>query len=346
MGDHGEDSRLPGSDALVAEVAALFGLSAPTDWQDLGGSWTTNIQFDYEGQESVGARIHRRHTSPDRLSAIQTARNAVSAAGIPAVECIVTPDGSSFMELDSGRLVELEPRIQWNAWMNTVPLLEVGFEVFAGVHDALRAAEIPAAGRTAIYANHIYSVEAASATRRGAERIRGWNDVILSRLADRVSQHIEAVDAAEAPLRDRQVVQVVHGDFWHNNVLFRDQEIAAVLDFDFMAERPRIDDLALTLYFYLLKVEHSRGLPTAADRAQIRRFVDAYDATTTLPLSPEERAALPLAIARQPAWSVGRWINDFDEAHAKEHASDVVGELPVAQAVLAELPAWQDALLR
>jgi homoserine kinase type II len=244
--------------------------------------------------------------------------------------------------LGNGRLAEVEPYIQWNEQMNTIPLLEAGFGVLARVHDALRNADIPAAAYTAIYANHIYSEEAAAATRRGAERVRSWNDFILSRFADRVSRHIDAVGAAEQSLRRGQISQVVHGDFWDNNVLFRDRKLAAVLDFDFMAERPRIDDLALTMYFYLL--EPGRDLPTAADRAQIHQFVEAYDAETTLKLSTEERAALPLAIARQPAWSVGRWINDLNESRAREHANYVVGELPVAQAVLAELPAWQDAL--
>lgn len=340
--DDGE-IRLCGSDALVSEVAAVFGLAAPARWRDLGGGWTTNLQLDYPDLDSVVVRIHRGHTSADRLSAIQLARDAVSAAGVPAVGYIRAPDGSSFVKLGGGRLAELERCVQWNEQMNTVPLLEAGFGVLARVHDALRSAAIPVAGCSTIYANHIYSEEAAAATHRGVERIRSWNDFILSRFADRVCRHIDAVDAAERPLRSGQVSQIVHGDFWDDNVLFRDRKLAAVLDFDFMAERPRIDDLALTLYFYHL--DPGRDLPNAADRAQVRRFIEAYDAATTLKLSTDERTALPLAIARQPAWSVGRWINELDEPRAREHANYVVGELPVAQAVLAELPAWQDALV-
>ena len=43
--------------------------------------------------------------------------------------------------------------------------------------------------------------------------------------------------------------QLVHGDFWDNNVFFRDNRVVLVTDFDFMGERARIDDLALTLYY-------------------------------------------------------------------------------------------------
>ncbi|WP_152362206.1 phosphotransferase enzyme family protein [Microlunatus speluncae] len=336
------DERLPGSDLLAAEVARAFGLPASSAWSDLGGSWTSNLRLDFPGRDSLVVRIHRGSTTAARLAAVQAARDVVAAAGVPTVRPLTTPDGEPFVALRSGRLIEVEPWVRWNERMNTPILLERGFAVLGRVHDALRTASMPAAAATVDHANHLHSEEAAAATRRGAERLRDWHDVILTPLADRVVRHVDAVTAAEEPLRDQQVRQLVHGDFWDNNVLFRDGELAAVIDFDFMANRPRIDDLALTLYFYLL--EPGRDLPTAADRRQIRRFVDAYDAGTSLPLSPGERAALPLAIARQPAWSIGRWVNQLDEADAREHAAHVVAELPVAQAMLAELPQWQDAL--
>jgi homoserine kinase type II len=134
----------------------------------------------------------------------------------------------------------------------------------------------------------------------------------------------------------------VHGDFWDNNVLFADGRLVAVLDFDFMAERPRVDDLALAMWFFLL--EPGKGLPGEVERAQLRAFVDAYDGAAAVSLSPEERTALPLAIARQPAWSVGRWVVELDEDDAVGHARDAAAELPVAQAIIEDLPLWQRAL--
>lgn len=328
---------------LVADAVSAFGLAEPMGWSDLGGSWTTNLRLDFPGQTPLVLRIHDRRTTPARLLALQAARDAVADAGIPAIRHLSALDGSSYVQLDDQRVAELEPYLEWSQRMNTVSLLTKGFGILGRVHDALRDAPIPAAGRTADHANHIHSAEAAEATRRGADRIQGWNDLVLSRFADRVVRQIDAVDAAEAPLRDRQVRQVVHGDFWDNNVLFHDHELVALIDFDFMAERPRIDDLALTIYFYLLEADGD--LPTVRERDRVRGFVDAYDAATSLKLSFDERAALPLAIARQPAWSVGHWVNVLDEPQARAHAAEVVGELPVAQAVLAELDAWQDALI-
>lgn len=337
------EERLAADDSLVAEIADRYGLGRPAAWCDLGGSWTTNLRLELPGQEPLVARIHRAYAPPERLAAVQAARIAVADAGLPAIRPLATPGGASYVRLGNGRLAELEPFVAWNERMNTAARLESGFGVFGRLHDALRNAALPAAGRTTSAANHIHAEVALAASRRGADRIRGWGDAVLTDLADRAVRHLEAVAETEQPLLDRQLTQVVHGDFWDNNIVFRDGQLAAILDFDFMAARPRIDDLALTVYFFLL--EPGRALPTATDRAQVRRLVDAYDAGTTRPLATEERAMLPLAIARQPAWSLGRWALVLDDRDAREHVNHVVGELPVAQAVLAELPAWQDALL-
>ncbi|GAB3760317.1 phosphotransferase enzyme family protein [Microlunatus parietis] len=337
------EERVAADDGVVAEIAGHFDLRRPDRWTDLGGSWTTNLKLDFRDRSPLVVRIHGAYTDPDRLAAVQAARIAVADAGLPAVRPLRTPSGHSFVRLGNGRLVELEPFVDWNERMNTAPRLEAGFGVLSRLHDALRTASIPAGGETATAANHIHSEHALEASRRGADRIRGWRDPVLTGLADRAVRHLEAVAEAEEPLLDRQLTQLVHGDFWDNNVVFRDGELAAVLDFDFMAARPRIDDLALTIYFFLL--EPGRALPTAEDRGQVRRFLDAYDAATPTKLTAEERAMLPLAIARQPAWSLGRWALVLDDHDARQHVNHVVGELPVAQAVLAELPAWQDALL-
>jgi Ser/Thr protein kinase RdoA (MazF antagonist) len=58
----------------------------------------------------------------------------------------------------------------------------------------------------------------------------------------------ELVTQAETRLVSRLPRQLVHGDFWDNNVLFRGGRVVLLADFDFLGERARIDDLALTLH--------------------------------------------------------------------------------------------------
>lgn len=116
----------------------------------------------------------------------------------------------------------------------------------------------------------------------------------------------ELVIQAEGGLVAQLLRQLVHGDFWDNNVLFRGGRPVLVADFDFMGERARIDDLALTLWCAGFDLGAMGG--PAQERAQLGRLVASYDAGLEVPLSAAERAALAVAMARQPLSSFGGWV--------------------------------------
>ena len=139
--------------------------------------------------------------------------------------------------------------------------------------------------------------------------------------------------------------QLVHGDFWDNNVLFADGQVALVTDLDFMGERARIDDLALTLFFAALEL--APDVASGEGLRSLRVLVDAYDSGLDLRLTNDERAALPLAMARQPLWSAGRWLALLDtEATARRLAAGLGPEVDWALELMRELPRWQDAFVR
>jgi homoserine kinase type II len=162
-------------------------------------------------------------------------------------------------------------------------------------------------GRTPLFANHIEPFDTLDWTRRGARRVRAWGPSPGElRLMDAAEELAQRVAEAERDVVSSVRRQLVHGDFWDNNVFFRDGRVVLVTDFDFMGERARIDDLALTLYYTNSTFSED---PVSQDRiGRLRRLVDAYDRGLDEPLTRIERAALPLAIARQPLWWVGRWL--------------------------------------
>jgi len=97
-----------------------------------------------------------------------------------------------------------------------------------------------------VFANHIDPAEALPATRRGARRIRSWNLGLSELAAAAAAEELAGQLAeAEAKLLPRLPRQLVHGDFWDNNIGFRVGRLVLVADFDFMGERARIDDVAL-----------------------------------------------------------------------------------------------------
>ena len=163
------------------------------------------------------------------------------------------------------------------------------------------------------------------------------------RFAELTVQHARTVAETWEPYADRLPRQLVHGDFWHNNVLFDQAEIAAVLDLDFMAERERIDDLALILYY----TNSGSALPpdlTVEQRLErLRELVDAYDESAVPPLSSLEREALPLAVARIML-KYTRYLSQLESL--VDQRAVLVAEWPELawSAAIASQPSdWQDA---
>jgi Ser/Thr protein kinase RdoA (MazF antagonist) len=205
-----------------------------------------------------------------------------------------------------------------------------------------RASRAGQEGRRPQFANHLEPVDVTSAVRRGTGRIRGWEPTPAERRLATVAEELaELITQAEAGLVAGLPRQLVHGDFWDNNVLFRRGRPVLLADFDFMGERARIDDLALTLHCARSDLK-SEGGP-AEERALLGRLVASYDAGLDLPLSAPERAALPLAMARQPLSSIGGWVARLDDrAAARHHAAGVGPELAAARQIMLELDRWQD----
>jgi Ser/Thr protein kinase RdoA (MazF antagonist) len=144
--------------------------------------------------------------------------------------------------------------------------------------------------------NYLDPEKATDAVARGVARIRSWSRdyAQVADDAEELAPHLqEAQRAADYAALPRQLV---HGDFWDNNALYRDEDIVLIQDFDHMGERARIEDPALTAYYMAMEPGSS------LDPSRFRRLVDAYDAGLDAPLSEAERSALPVALARQPLW--------------------------------------------
>jgi Ser/Thr protein kinase RdoA (MazF antagonist) len=94
----------------------------------------------------------------------------------------------------------------------------------------------------------------------------------------------------------------VHGDYHFWNILYKADQIAAVVDYDFMQERERLFDIAYAMQSVIAHLTRVHGnsvdlIPKQAWQ-NIRLWVDLYDETTHLPLTREERKRLPSEILR------------------------------------------------
>jgi homoserine kinase type II len=134
---------------------------------------------------------------------------------------------------------------------------------------------------------------------------------------------------------------LVHGDYWDNNVLFHAGRIVHVADLDFMGERARIDDLALTLYYTNSTFADD---PASEQRARrLRTLVDAYDRGGDEPLTSAERATLPVALARTTLCFIAMIPAVDSEQGARRLAAAMTGDIAWALAIMRDLDRWRAA---
>ena len=327
------------SPALLEVVRDRYGLSSVDGGVDLGGSSSLNLLVQDSNRRYV-VRMYRPYVTEARLRDLHHVRRALATGGVPCPDFLPTRDGQPWITLD-GRLVELEYYVERDATMDTWERLEMALPMLGRIHTILQDVEIGLEGKRPRFANHIEPHDMLDKTFAGTQRMRGWACSPAERsLADAADELAHRVVAAERDLVATLPRQLIHGDFWDNNVFFRNGRLVLVTDFDYMGERARIDDVALTLYFTSLK--YAATATSDALRWRLRRLVDAYDSGLANPLSRAERAALPLALARQPLWSIGGWVALLDdEPSARHHAAGTVWAVDWALGITGELDRWQ-----
>jgi Ser/Thr protein kinase RdoA (MazF antagonist) len=325
---------------LLAALREHYGLDDGAG-ADLGGSSSLNLLVTGGGRRYV-ARVHRPHVTPERLGAIHRARSALLAADVPCAAVVPTLRGAPWVGLE-GRLLEVEAYVEHDAVMDSWERLEAGMALLARAHNALGALDLGEAGRRPRFANHLEPADVVTRTRRGTARIRDWGPTAEEAGAASAAERLaELLAEAGAGLASTLPRQLVHGDFWDDNVLFRQGRPVLLADFDFMGERARVDDLALTLWCAGADLDAAAG-PDAL-HGRLAHLVAGYDAGLEVPLSAAERAALPLAMARHPLSSIAGWVARLDdEAAARRHATGIATELRAALAMVADLGAWRDA---
>lgn len=328
------------SPELLDAVRTAYRIDFGPEPVDLGGSSNLNLLLESESGQWV-LRVYRPYVTAERLEGIQSVRRELSLSAVPCEGLAVTHAGCSWFSFGD-RLVELERYIEHDIDMNTWEAVEAGMPVLARIHTVLRGVAVAEAARQPLFANYIASANVLPYTHLGTRRMRTWNpspaELELVDAADELALRLSRAELAWAGELPRQLV---HGDFWDNNVFLRGGEVIYVTDFDFMGERPRIDDLALTLFFTCMEFIQT---PVSDDQLiRLRRLLDAYDRGSDMPLTPVERAALPLAMARQPLWSIGGWVAWLDdEETARAHAAGTCAEVKWALWLMDEVGRWQD----
>ena len=303
---------------MLDVVSAHYGLEPLANHSDLEDSFNLNFVVR-DGDQRLVVRVYRSSTTAPRLEAVQRVRRFLIDDGLPFAPLRSTLDGSGWCEFD-GRLIEVEQFVPSQTYMKSFEHIRLAMPVLAHLHNRLGVAPATDAAATAPVANHVDSVHVVASVAAGLAVARSASlSAEGSRYAVVAETLSHQVRRAEAQDRGQLRCQLVHGDYWDDNVKFTGPRVSLITDLDFMGVRPRVDDLALTLFYTNERL--GRDDSSAQRRAQLRELVDTYDEALRPHLSKAERQALPYAIARTPLCFIAQSADSGAAA-----AAEVVGE--------------------
>lgn len=282
---------------LIDAIQRQYGLPLLTNRGDLGGSYNLNLLLG-GAEYPIVARAYHDEMTAGRIESLQRIRRHLAGNGIPTAPLLRTVEDRGWTTFDE-RIVEVERFVPADAKMDSWERLLAGMPLFARLHDLLRTAPVDDAAAATPVANHIPARDARAHVEFGVAAVREWGATATeehyAEIAGELADRLWPIEREFGNLPR----QLVHGDFWDNNIYFRDGEIILVGDFDFVGERPRIDDLALTL-FYASELFDRPASPT-----RLRELAERYSAAAAVPLTEIEWVALPYALARSPLCFIG-----------------------------------------
>lgn len=283
-------ARPEADDAALQDLLEQLGADGPLD---LGGTMSLNLHLEQLG---LVLRVHPRFETSERLHALRALRRRLHEQGLT----VGTPQpllGQELVVVD-GRLAEAEsfvaaegPPATWESyvWM---------FEAMGHLHRALTASR-----------PNLVLPSPEVATYATPDDLRKWmmataaavaTDDHASALAAEVQSMLDPLERQWTP-PERLPQQLIHGDIRLGNVAKTPDGGVAHFDFGFSARRPRIHDLAYSLFWIVLKPDDS-GRAAEFDWHRVVELVEAYEAASGAGLSDLERTAIGPYLATVPLY--------------------------------------------
>ncbi|MBI3970867.1 MAG: phosphotransferase [Chloroflexi bacterium] len=298
------------ADAVLRVAEDAYGLGPLAEMGDLGGAFNLNLLVRSPAGAHV-LRVHRPWVTSDWVATLHRAKGLLAQSGIPVCQPIRTRAGEAMLVVD-GRVVEVEPFVAHDARADTWPRDVRAFAMLARLHDAFAQDGLGlfVPPRVSNYGTPLQLERWLAKTER----------LVLGRLEeDERRRGLEAERALSICRATRDVLGwfgawwetvgeqlprlLTHGDYGGGNVLFQNDQVIAILDFDFLDFRERVFDLAYSLYWALV-----RGAPDVPFEwiswTSAAAALAAYDATTEYPLTESEWRALPAEMVRVPLYWV------------------------------------------
>jgi Ser/Thr protein kinase RdoA (MazF antagonist) len=214
----------------------------------------------------------------------------------PVAGLIETIDGETIVEHE-GRIYELFRFIQGKRFDRSNPAAAESGRVLAHFHDILR--QFPNEPETKYsfhlklsFASRIGEVVSQLKKYEPHEHLEGIETTVefLQSQYENAFTKVESVDFPSLP------TSIVHSDWHPGNMLYKDGEIIAVIDFDSLKVSPRVSDIANGALQFSMRMGDAENVDSWPDSFRghtIQSLVQSYDQFTKLPLMASERSIIP-----------------------------------------------------
>lgn len=286
---------------LCREYAAA-GLTASATLRELrAGTAGSTARIESGGGRFFLRCRSREHSSPANMRYEHDLILRLAEAGLPVAPPLPTQSGKRFVA-EGEAIYELYPWIDGELFEdgNATQIRAVG-DLLSRFHDVGRGLGERKIGQG--------REDDPCGLRRDLGKFLPPGDSAKSRpLVDQVETHLRELERRlNAAVYDVLPETVIHGDFHPGNLLFRDDKITGLFDFDWANRRERIRDLGDGLLFFAGRRGRTLfpgdiwsltdGVEVDPGLAEV--FLAAYESRSAL--LPEERGALPVVMA-------ARWL--------------------------------------
>lgn len=262
-----------------------------------------------------------KRSNLDRVRFAHRVQRHLEASGFPVARLLPTRAGRETWVVLRGKVYEVFEFVPGQPYRRTPGEARQAGATLARFHAAMRGFTVPSLlpVPSGDYHDH-------PALRRGLDSLEEnliSHDSLagdFAALASLLTFLREAYDSAVGQVRkaglERWPQCIIHGDWHSGNLLFRHEQVAAVIDFDSSRLSRRVIDIANgALQFSMVGAGDPAGWPEYLDMSRWHAFLSGYSDVEAM--APEEAACLPdLAVealiaecvpAIQETGSLGRW---------------------------------------
>ncbi len=287
-------------------LSEVYGLGRVIGWVPLGGTRNRNFRLETASGTWLARKRYGAYASEEQTRFDHAVAAYLKARGVATVCPMPLSTGETSWKSGDG-VWEVQPFVAGTQLRegHTEDVAALATEL-ARFHESgetfpdrldklgLRGEADPAQMREKVGELEAVSAECARAT-------------VCRGLTNCVVRYLEWLDWAEALLPDDRFsalpCTVIHGDIQPANILVRDGRVAAFVDLDWCAWRPRIYDLGFAILFCCATHDTpidggdiwSLTQTPRVDQNAFRRLIDTYQKHTH-PLTEYEKEALPAQI--------------------------------------------------